>query len=149
MLVRTRYAPTFPSLFNELDALLRDFSAPVSVDETTPSVRGLVPAADIAETEKSVEIHLDMPGVKADDIDVKLEGNVLTITAERKAEATTEKKGWIRQERSFGRFTRSFTLPAALEGTTPEAAYRNGVLTLSLPKKEEVLPKTVKVKVEA
>jgi HSP20 family protein len=141
----TRYTPRL-SLLRDFDEFFRDFGAPVYDDNRQA---GLVPAADVVETEKAIELRLDMPGVDPEQIEVKLDGNMLTITAERKNEKTAESKGWIRQERAWGTFARSFSLPSTLDGSKPEAAYKHGVLTVTLPKKEEVLPKTLKVKVEA
>lgn len=141
----TRYT-RMPSMFRDFDEFFRDFTAPVVEDDRAA---GLVPPADVIENEKSVELKLDLPGVDPEQIDVKLDGNLLTITVERKNERTAQSKGWIRQERTWGTFARSFTLPNTLDGTKPEATYRHGVLTVTLPKKEEVLPKTLKVKVEA
>lgn len=99
--------------------------------------------------QRVVELRVDMPGVTPEAIEVKLDGNVLTLSAERKAEVKEEKNGWIRQERSWGRFARSFVLPETVEGTTPEATYKHGVLTVRLPKKEAAQPKSFTVKVEA
>lgn len=134
----------FP-FFRDFDSLFRDLGA--TLDENTE--RALVPAADIVEQDKAVEIRLDMPGVTPEAIEVKLDGDVLTISGERKADTKTEGKGWIRQERSWGKFTRAFTLPNTIDGAKPEATYRHGVLVVTFPKKEEVLPKSFKVKVEA
>ena len=142
----TRFNPRFPSLWREFDELFKDFTP---VADTNGRERAMIPAADVLETEKAVEIRLDMPGVKPEEIEVKLEENVLTISAERKSEKTAEDKGWIRQERAYGRFSRSFTIPATLDASKPEATYRNGVLTVTVPKREELQPKTLKVKVEA
>jgi HSP20 family protein len=135
----------FP-FFRDFDSLFRDMGLPL---DGANDERALVPAADIVDHEKSVEIRLDMPGVTPEAIEVKLDGDVLTVTAERKVEQKTEGKGWIRQERSWGTFARSFTLPNTLDGAKPEATYKHGVLSVTLPKKEEVLPKSFKVKVEA
>lgn len=135
----------FP-FFREFDALFQDFGVPFD-GETAE--RAMVPAADIIDQEKAVEIRLDMPGVAPEGIEVKLDGDVLTVSAERKNEKKTEGKGWIRQERTWGKFTRSFTLPNTIDGAKPEATYKHGVLVVTLPKKEEVLPKSFKVKVEA
>ncbi len=135
----------FPSLWTDFDELFRDF-APA---KTTPTARALMPATDVVETEKAIELKLDMPGVTPEAIEVKLDGDVLTVTAERKQETREEKDGWIRQERSWGTFARSFVLPETVEGTEPQAAYKHGVLTVTLPKKEVAQPKSFKVKVEA
>jgi HSP20 family protein len=141
MLARFAFNPTFPSLWREFDDLFHD--------DQGATVRGVTPAADIVESDKAVEIRLDMPGVSPEQIDVKLEGQQLTITAERQDEKVTQDKGFLRKERSLGRFSRAFTLPSTLDGSKPEASYRHGVLTVTLPKREEVQPRSLKVKVEA
>ncbi len=144
-LARLTRFPSFPSLFADFDELLRD------PGNARPLEAGaaLVPAADVAETDKTIEIHLDLPGMTADKIDVKLEGDLLTVMAERQAESTETKRNWVRTERSWGKFVRTFTLPDSVAATTPEASYKNGVLGITLYKKENVQPKSVKVKVEA
>lgn len=135
--------PFSSTLFRDFDQLFRDF--PVN-----EAPRELVPATDILETPKAIELHLDLPGVTAENIDVKVEGNTLTITAERKTErALKDKEAWVRQERSWGHFARSFTLPNTVESSKPEATYKHGVLTVVLPKREEVQPKSFKVRVES
>lgn len=144
-LARFTLNPRFPALWREFDELVRDLNPNQPAD--TQAV--LTPAADVTETGKSVEISLDLPGVAPDLIDVKIEGNQLTISAQRKEEKTVQEAGWIRRERSQGSFSRSFTLPTTLDGTKPEASYRHGVLTVRLPKREEVQPRSLKVKVEA
>lgn len=137
----------FPSLWREFDDLFRDF-APTTAP-TADVARTMVPTTDVLETEKAIELKVDMPGVTPEAIDVKLDGNVLTLSAERKQESKEEKNGWVRQERSWGKFARSFVLPETVEGTTPEASYKHGVLTVTLPKKEVPQPKSFKVKVDA
>ena len=144
-LTRFTLNPRYPSLWRDFDEL---FKEAVGTAAEAPQAT-LTPAADVVETEKAVEIHLDLPGVVPEQIDVKLEGNQLTITAERKVEKAVEQRGYLRRERAQGAFSRSFTLPTTLDGTKPEASYRHGVLTVTLPKKEEVQPRSLKVKVEA
>lgn len=141
----TRVNARFPSFFREFDDLFRDL-APT---KTTDAPAALMPATDVVENDKAIELKLDLPGVTPEAIEVKLEGDVLTVSAERKQELKEEKDGWIRQERSWGRFARSFVLPETVEGTTPAAAYKHGVLTVTLPKKEIAQPKTFTVKVDA
>ncbi|MGV3622773.1 MAG: Hsp20/alpha crystallin family protein [Archangium sp.] len=138
MLTRFAFNPAFNrSFFREVDELFSE------------QKNHVVPAADIRDNEKNVELRLDMPGVTPEKIDVKLEGNRLTITAERNDEKAAEEKGWVRRERSTGTFMRSFTLDETLDGTQPEAAYKHGVLTVTIPKKEATQPRSLKVKVEA
>lgn len=144
-LARFALNPRFPALWREFDELVRDLNP----NQTDGSQSFLTPAADVVETGKAVEITLDLPGVVPEQIDVKLEGNQLTISAERKDEKSVQETGWIRRERAQGSFSRSFSLPTTLDGTKPEATYRHGVLTVRLPKREEVQPRSLKVKVEA
>jgi HSP20 family protein len=141
MLIRT--TNRFPSLWREFDELFRTAPLPTTPSSTT------APATDVLETDNAIEFKVDLPGVSPEGIDVKIEGNVLTLTAERKTETQEKTDGWIRQERQWGVFARSFVLPETVEGSEPEAAYKQGVLTVTLPKKEIAKPKTFKVKVEA
>ena len=131
---------TVPTLFREFDGFFKD--AELSRDTFTP-------AADIRETATGIELHLDVPGIKPEDIDVQVEGNVLTVKGTRKANTEENAEGWVRRERSFGTMSRSFTLADTLDGSKPTASYKNGVLMVTLPKKEVVLPKSVKVNIES
>ena len=142
------FNPRFPSLFRDFDEFFKDFTVPRTF-ETESGARAMVPPVDIVDLEKAVELRIDLPGLAPDDIDVRVDGNMLTVTAERKNELAEVKTGVVRQERAFGKFTRSFNLPSTLDGAKPDAAYRHGVLTLTLPKKEEVQPKSLKIRVEA
>ena len=147
-LARFAFTPRFPTFWRDVDELFANDFQP-----NAETKRHLTPPADVLETEKTVEIHLDMPGIAPEQIDVKLEGNTLTITAERKTEKLVEPAPangtWVRRERGLGTFVRSFTLGDTIDGSKPEATYRHGVLTVTLPKREEVQPRSLKVKVEA
>ena len=136
-LARFSFSPRLPTLWRDVDEM---FEAPT---------HEFSPPADILETDKHVEIRLDLPGVNPEAIDVKLEGKTLTITAERKDEKVVEEKGWLRRERRQGMYSRAFALNETLDGTKPEATYRHGVLTVTLPKREAAQPRSLKVKVEA
>ena len=128
---------SFPSFVREFDELFRD----------AQRNQAFLPATDIRELPQGIEIHLDVPGIKPEDIDLQVEGNVLTVRATRKQDTTENKEGWVRRERVFGELVRSFTLASSLDGSKPEASYKHGVLTVAIPKKQDVLPKTFKVKV--
>ncbi len=103
-------------------------------------------AVDMYETDDDVVVKTVVPGVKSEDIDVSITGDVLTIKGETKAEEKVEKANYIRQERCYGAFSRSLTLPSTVVADKATADFENGVLILTLPKAEEVKPKTIKVK---
>jgi HSP20 family protein len=103
-------------------------------------------AVDIHETDDDIVVKTAIPGVKSEDIDVSITGDVLAIKGETKAEKKVEKANYIRQERRYGAFSRSFTLPSTVVADKATAEFENGVLILTLPKAEEVKPKTIKVK---
>lgn len=103
-------------------------------------------AVDMYETDQDVVIKSSVPGVKAEDLDITITGDTLTIKGETKTEEKVEKANYIRQERRYGAFCRSLTLPTTILAEKAKAEFENGVLTLTLPKAEEVKPKTIKVK---
>jgi HSP20 family protein len=112
-----------------------------------PNGRPWVPPVDIRETEHELILKADVPDVKFEDIDVRMENGTLTLHGERKFEAKEEKGGWHRLERSYGTFERVFDLPDSVSAEGVKADYKNGVLTVILPKKEIAKPKQIKVEV--
>jgi HSP20 family protein len=106
------------------------------------------PAVDILETEDNLMLKADLPDVKIDDIDIRVENNTLTLRGQRKFEKDDSIKGWHRIERSYGEFTRTFQVPSTVDTEKVAADYKNGVLTISLPKKEAAKPRQVKVDVQ-
>jgi HSP20 family protein len=108
-----------------------------------------VPAVDIYETDShEVVIKAELPDVKKEDIGVTVEDNVLTLTGERKQEQSTKREQFQRIERRFGSFSRSFTLPTSVDAGQIAASYKDGVLTIRLPRREEAKPKQISVNVE-
>ena len=106
------------------------------------------PAVDIYETENELVLKADVPDVDLKDINVRVENQTLTIQGERKFEQEENTKGYHRIERSYGSFTRSFSVPPTLDTEKVAAEYKNGVLSISLPKKEAAKPRQVKVEVK-
>ena len=100
---------------------------------------------DMYETENDVVVKASVPGVKPEDIEVTVTGDLLTIKGEFKSEEKTEKRNFIRQERRYGSFCRQLGLPVSVDSNKAEASFENGILTLTLPKVEAVKPKTVRV----
>jgi HSP20 family protein len=114
-------------------------------EETATAV--WAPSVDIKEEANRYVVQVDLPGVKPEDIEVTLQNGVLTIKGERQTEAKEEKENYRRIERFYGSFFRRFTLPETVEEEKIEANYDKGVLTISIPKKQEVQPKKISVKV--
>jgi HSP20 family protein len=102
-------------------------------------------ALDMYETDENVVVKTAIPGVKAEDIDVSITGDTLTIKAETKEEEEVKRENYLRRERRFGSYCRSVTLPGGVEADKAEADYNDGVLTLTFPKAEEVKPKSIKI----
>ena len=105
------------------------------------------PAVDIYETPNELVVKADLPDVNEKDIDVRVENNLLTIRGERKFEKSVTEENFLRVERAYGAFSRSFSLPNTVNAETIGAEYKNGVLTVTLPKREETKPRQVKVNV--
>ena len=109
------------------------------------STRAWNPPVDVFENGNEVVFKAELPGMNAKDIEVSFENNVLTIKGERRFEKDTKEENYHRVEREYGTFSRSFTVPAAVNGDKVVAEYKDGVLKVVLPKKEENKPKAIKV----
>ncbi len=105
------------------------------------------PAVDIYETENELVVKADLPDVDPQNLDIRVENNILTIRGERKFESKVNEDNYLRIERAYGSFSRSFSLANSVNSEAIKADYQNGVLTLSLPKREEAKPKQIKVTV--
>jgi len=105
------------------------------------------PAVDIFETEHQLVVKADLPDVNPQDLDIRVENNILTIRGERKFENEVNVENYLRVERAYGSFSRSFSLANSVKSDAIKADYQNGVLTLSIPKREEAKPKQIKVNV--
>jgi HSP20 family protein len=105
------------------------------------------PAVDIIETEHELVVKADLPDVDSQDLDIRVENNILTIRGERKFEKQVNDGNYLRIERAYGSFARSFSLANTVNSEAIKADYQNGVLTLHIPKREEAKPKQIKVNV--
>ena len=105
------------------------------------------PEVDIYETENELVVKADLPDVNPQDLDIRVENNILTIRGERKFDKKVNEDNYLRIERSYGSFSRSFSLANSVKSEAIKADYQNGVLTLSIPKREEAKPKQIKVNV--
>jgi HSP20 family protein len=140
-----KYSP-----FADLETLpmgIRTFQDTMNRLFAEPNARPWVPPVDIKETENELIFKADVPDVEMKDIDVRLENGALTIRGERKFEEKKETGGWHRVERSYGSFERVFTVPDTVDPEGVKADYKNGTLTITLPKKEVAKPRQIKVQV--
>ncbi len=113
----------------------------------TSALTAWAPAVDIYETENELVLKADLPEISEKDLDVRVENNMLTIRGERKFEQKVNEDNYLRIERTYGSFNRSFGLPNTVNSEAIKAEYKNGVLTVTLPKRAESKPKQVKVNV--
>ena len=131
------------------DQVNRLFSDVLERGTEESSLTAWAPSVDIYETEHELVVKADLPEVDPKDLDIRVENNILTIRGERKFEKKVNEENYLRVERSFGSFARSFTLASTVNPDAIKAEYQNGVLKLSIPKREEAKPKQIKVSVTA
>jgi HSP20 family protein len=101
---------------------------------------------DMYETDENLVVTTDMPGVKPENLDISITGDVLTIKGETRMEEEVKQENYHRRERRYGAFNRSVTLPVPVDADQAEARFKDGVLTLTIPKAEEAKPKVIKIK---
>ena len=132
-----------PGFSREVDRLLSD----IFNRNVVRFAEEWIPMVDVTETKDEIVVRAEVPGMSREDITVTLQDNVLTLRGEKKQEKTEKEAAFHRLERSYGSFVRSFTLPTLVQADKVKAAYKDGVLTITLPKAEEVKPKEITVSV--
>jgi HSP20 family protein len=136
----------FATLHDQFDRLFNEtFRNPSEESALT----AWAPSVDIYETPNELVVKADLPEVNEKDIEVRVENNLLTIRGERKFDKSVSEENFLRVERTYGAFSRSFSLPNTVNPEAIGAEYKNGVLTITLPKREESKPRQVKVAVNA
>jgi HSP20 family protein len=133
------------SLQNRMNALFQDFSRTPGVEGEFSSTTGFVPPVDVYEDEHKIVLKLEVPGIKQEDLDVRLENSTLTVRGERKFEKEEKKENFQRVERRYGSFSRVFSLPTSVDSENVTAEYDSGVLKLELSKRAEAKPKQIKI----
>jgi HSP20 family protein len=126
--------------------LLKEAFSPMS-GETEVSTRSWAPPVDIYETEDAIVLKAELPGIDPKDVEVRVEDNTLYLKGERNYEKDVNEQNYHRVERSYGSFARSFSLPNSIDAEKVKAEYKDGLLTLTMPKREEAKPKTIKIDV--
>ena len=138
-----RWNPNRELASMEVDRLNRMFSELWGDEDIS---RGWMPAVDIYTTDAhDVVLKVDLPDMRREDISVSFENNVLTLRGERKFDVDTKRENYQRIERFYGNFSRSFTLPATVDASRISAAYKDGVLTVRLPQREDARPKQIAI----
>jgi HSP20 family protein len=141
-LVRWDPSRELDSLQSEFNRLFDSF---VGNGRSEFRARRWVPAVDVVETDENLVLRADLPGLSKDDVAIEVKDDVLTITGERRAENEDKAEGYYRVERSFGRFSRSLTLPQGVDANAIDADFSDGVLEVRIPKPKERKPHRVAI----
>lgn len=128
---------------NDLRALRDQMNRSFSSDNETPRI--WVPAVDVAENEREIVLHAELPGMKKEEIDIQLSGDTLTLRGERKRESSTRSEHYHRLERQYGAWQRIFQIETPVEAQQVAASYENGVLTIRLPKQAAAQPRQIEI----
>jgi HSP20 family protein len=134
------------ALQNRMNSLFQDFSRSGN-GESELATAGFVPPVDIFEDENKLVLKIEIPGIRQEDIDVRLENNTLTVKGERSFQSEGKEENFHRVERRYGSFYRAFTLPNTIDQNTIKADYEAGVLKVELHKRAETKPRQVKINV--
>lgn len=137
----------FGSLQERINKMFDDTIRSAGAGDEELATGAWSPAVDIHETDDSYVVSADLPGLKKDDIQINVEDNTLTIKGEKKFEERVPKDKYIRVERNYGTFVRSFSLPQNVDSGKIKATFKDGILDLTLPKREESKPKKIAVQV--
>ena len=144
-LVRWNPLREVPVLQSRINRLFGDFFPESTLESFEGSGGAWNPVVDIFSTDASTVIKADLPGIKKEDISINIEGNVLSLTGERHVEEEVKKENFYRRERAYGLFKREFTLPSTVDHEKINADFKDGVLTIEIPKPEEKKPKSIAV----
>jgi HSP20 family protein len=140
--------PAF-TLQQRLNRLFEEAFGPLALLAEEPlSITAWTPSCDVYETDNEIVVKAEIPGMKKEDVKVSIEDNLLTLSGERKFEEETKRENYRRIERSYGAFTRSFTLPPSVDTKKVTAEFKDGLLEVKLPKLEAAKPKQVEIKVK-
>jgi len=143
--------PTFPSdvlsMQKEINRMFDKFFRSDVADGGSFFPAPWSPAADVAEHDDKYVVSVELPGVNKEDVNITMQDNVLVIRGEKKQEKETKESDYRRFERSYGSFQRTFALPISVKTENIDAAYKDGILTVTLPKAEEAKPRQIDVRV--
>ena len=138
----------FRTFQQRLNRMFGDTGLAAFAPDESLSLASWAPACDIFETADEIVVKAELPGIKREDVKLTIENNVLTLQGERKFEAETKKENYHRVEQSYGEFSRSFTLPFGIDVKNVTAEFKEGLLRVRLPKREDAKPKAIEVNVK-
>lgn len=154
MTTLTRFVPfrsplvEVAALQNRLNSIFNEFALSEGEQESL-SMGTFIPPVDIYEDAQQLVLKLEVPGIRQENLDVRIENRTLTVKGERRFEKNEKEENFHRIERRYGSFTRTFTLPETIDMNEPKASYEQGVLTITLSKNEAAKPKQIKVEIAA
>lgn len=134
-------------LQNEVNRLFEGYTQAPDGNSNPAAARLWSPAVDIAENQDEIVLRAELPGMRQEDIDIELTGDTLTLRGERKFDNEERRENFVRVERSYGRFQRSFTLGVPVQHDAVQAGYKDGILQVRLPKSEATKPRKVQVNI--
>jgi HSP20 family protein len=138
--------PEMVSLRSAMDRLFEDsFVSPLAWRTVAGNGEGITPPIDVHETADEIVVSASLPGMKADDLDITITGQTLSLRGELKADETVQREQYLYRERRYGTFSRSVQLPVRVEGDRADASFNDGILTLRIPKAEEVKPRQIRI----
>ncbi len=140
-------------LFEDLEEFQKEMNRLFNVTLHHPGKKGnggalWAPAVDIIDEKDMIRVRAELPGMKKEEIEVSVNNDTLSITGEKKEEKEIKEKDYVRSERYYGSFHRAFTLPAGVDPQKVNASYKDGVLEIALPKREDAKPKQIKVDIK-
>jgi HSP20 family protein len=139
----------FTAMRREMDRVFENFGRDLGWSSAELPAAAMAPSIDVSETDKEIKIEAELPGVEEKDVEVVVTDNVLTIKGEKKAEKEEKKKDYHMVERSYGSFSRSLTLPFAADPGKAKASFKNGVLSITMPKPPEIAAKAKKIAINS
>ncbi len=148
-MVITKWDP-FKDLISIQERMNRLFEAALSRSDVAGvgDYSAWSPLADVYETENAISFSLELAGISEDEIDISISGDTLTVRGERKMDREVQKESYHRIERAYGNFARHFNVPPGMETGKVSASFKNGVLTISIPRKQAIKPKKIKIQVD-
>jgi HSP20 family protein len=144
----TSLSGDFAAMQREINRMFENYLQGGTTDDSTFGPTIWTPAVDILEKEDEYLVKVELPGVNKDDVKITLESNILTVKGEKHQEQEEKNQSYHRLERTHGSFQRSFTLPTTVRNDKIDATFKDGVLSVVLPKAEESKPRTIEVKVK-